>query len=109
MELEDPNEFDDVRLNSQSTTQDKFESHLNHGLDEEKQNIPWLAVFVAFLGLFITLKSIYDYIQVKKIGKEIPQPKSKSSISHLLHYDKKRYVTFLSDRLVNRLITSRKH
>ena len=70
MELEDPNEFDDVRLNSQSTTQDKFESHLNHGLDEEKQNIPWLAVFVAFLGLFITLKSIYDYIQVKKLEKK---------------------------------------
>jgi hypothetical protein len=43
---------------------------LNHGLDEEKQNIPWLAVFVAFLGLFITLKSIYDYIQVKKLEKK---------------------------------------
>ena len=70
MELEDPNEFDDVSLNQQSMTQDKFESHLNHGLDEEKQSIPSLAIIVGLLGAFITFKSIYDYIQVKKMEKK---------------------------------------
>ena len=51
-------------------TQDKFESHLNHGLDEEKQSIPSLAIIVGLLGAFITFKSIYDYIQVKKMEKK---------------------------------------
>ncbi|CCK68353.1 Bsd2p KNAG_0A06990 [Huiozyma naganishii CBS 8797] len=62
----DPNNYDDLHLNAKPSTQDNFESNLSHGIEEEKQKLPLLAVFAGLLGLFILLKSIVDFFQVKK-------------------------------------------
>ena len=65
--LNDPNSFDDLDIDSDSVTQDEFESSLNHGFEEEKQNLPTLAIFIGLLGAFITVKSFVDYIKVKRM------------------------------------------
>ncbi|KAG0659578.1 hypothetical protein C6P45_001777 [Maudiozyma exigua] len=68
--LSDPNSFDDLDIDSDSVTQDEFESSLNHGFEEEKQNLPTLAIFIGLLGAFITVKSFVDYIKVKRMERK---------------------------------------
>lgn len=68
--LSDPNSFDDLDIDSDSVTQDEFESSLNHGFEEEKQNLPTLAIFIGLLGAFITIKSFVDYIKVKRMERK---------------------------------------
>ncbi|CCH59468.1 hypothetical protein TBLA_0B06450 [Henningerozyma blattae CBS 6284] len=67
IKLNDPMEFDNLHLYSKPTEQDNFESTLGHGLEEEKQKLPLLAVAVALLGSFIIVKGIFDYIKVKRM------------------------------------------
>ncbi|CCF58006.1 hypothetical protein KAFR_0D03580 [Kazachstania africana CBS 2517] len=67
VELSDPNSFDDIHLYSNPSTQDEFESNLSHGIDDEKQDLPILAIFISLLGIFISIKSIVDYVKVKKL------------------------------------------
>ncbi|SMN17748.1 similar to Saccharomyces cerevisiae YBR290W BSD2 Heavy metal ion homeostasis protein [Maudiozyma saulgeensis] len=66
-QLNDPNSYDNLEIDSDSVTQDHFESSLNHGFEEEKQSLPTLAVLVGILGAFITIKSFVDYIKVKRM------------------------------------------
>lgn len=66
IEPSDPNNYNDLTLNSDSMKQDTFESNLSHGIEEEKQKLPMLAVMISILGLFITLKSIVDFIKIKR-------------------------------------------
>lgn len=72
VDLSDPNEFDDLDVtNSQSPpSSHQFQSNLNHGLEEETKDLPFLAVVVGFAGLFLSIKSIYNYIQVKKLERK---------------------------------------
>lgn len=67
VKLSDPNEFDDLHLYSHATSEDDFTSTLSSGTNEEKQSLPILAVLIGLFGVFITAKSIYDYVQVKKM------------------------------------------
>lgn len=69
IEPSNPNSYDDLDLDSGPTTQDKFESNLSHGMEEKKQGIPFLAVFTGFLGAFIVVKSIIDYVKAKRMEK----------------------------------------
>ncbi|GMM53578.1 Bsd2 protein [Maudiozyma humilis] len=66
-QLQDPNAYDNLEIDSDETVQDQFESGLSHGFEEEKQSLPTLAVFVGLLGAFITIKSIVDFIKVKRM------------------------------------------
>lgn len=66
LEPSDPNNYNDLTLNSDNMAQDTFESNLSHGIEEEKQKLPLLAVAISILGLFITLKSIVDFIKIKR-------------------------------------------
>lgn len=66
-QLQDPNAYDNLDIDSGETTQDLFESELSHGFEEEKQSLPTLAVLVGLLGAFITIKSIVDYIKIKRM------------------------------------------
>lgn len=65
-EPEDPNNYDDLRINAKQALQDEFESHLSHGIEEEKQGVPYFAVAIGLLGLFISFKSIVDFISIKR-------------------------------------------
>lgn len=69
-QLEDPNAYDDLEIDSDSVKQHEYESNLNHGFEEEKQDLPKLAVFIGLLGALITIKSIVDYIKVKKMERK---------------------------------------
>ena len=62
----DPNNYDDLRINAKQSPQDEFESQLSHGVEEEKQSVPFLAIAIGLLGLFISLKSIIDFIAIKR-------------------------------------------
>lgn len=73
VELSDPNDFDDLHLYSKPTTQDEFESTLSHGIEEEKQKLPFLAVAISLFGLFLSVKSIIDYIKVKRMERRLSQ------------------------------------
>ncbi|CAD1785015.1 similar to Saccharomyces cerevisiae YBR290W BSD2 Heavy metal ion homeostasis protein [Maudiozyma barnettii] len=66
-QLTNPNSYDNLEIDSDSVTQDQFESSLNHGFEEEKQSLPTLAVLIGILGAFITIKSFVDYIKVKRM------------------------------------------
>ncbi|CCD27382.1 Bsd2p NDAI_0K01910 [Naumovozyma dairenensis CBS 421] len=71
LELSDPNSYDDLDLSSATAmSQDNFQSNLSHGMDEEKHPVPILAISVGLLGLFISIKSIIDYINVKKLERK---------------------------------------
>lgn len=67
VQVENPNDFDDIQIDTQSGKQDTFQSDLSHGLEEEKQNLPFLAILVGILGLYISIKSLIDYVKVKRM------------------------------------------
>lgn len=69
LELDDPNTFDDTHAFSNSAYQDDFHSDLSHGTIEERGSISILSIFISILGTFILLKSVYDYIRVKRLEK----------------------------------------
>lgn len=66
IEPADPNNYEDLSLNQNQLPQDEFESQLSHGIEDEKQSVPFLAVAIGLLGLFILLKSIIDFIKIKR-------------------------------------------
>lgn len=67
VEVPDPTDYDDLRLYSRPTSQDQFQSSLSRGNTDDQQKLPSLAVFVGLFGAFISIKSIYDYVMVKKM------------------------------------------
>lgn len=66
VKLPDPNDHDDLHLSSSPTVQDDYISDLSAGAHQEKLELPVLAVVTGVLGVFIMLKSLYDYIQIKR-------------------------------------------
>lgn len=66
IEPADPNNYEDLNINQNQLPQDEFESQLSHGIEDEKQNVPFLAVAIGLLGLFTLLKSIIDFIKIKR-------------------------------------------
>lgn len=66
IEPADPNNYDDLNINTKQLPQDEFESQLSHGIEDEKQSVPFLAVAIGLLGIFILLKSIIDFIKIKR-------------------------------------------
>ena len=62
----DPNNYEDLSINTNQLPQDEFESHLSHGIDDEKQDIPLLAFAIGVLGIVISLKSVIDFIKIKR-------------------------------------------
>lgn len=70
VQLSDPNEHDDLHLYSSPATQDEFTSHLSTGITEEKQSVPAVAVFTGILGFCIAVKSLYDYVQIKRMERK---------------------------------------
>lgn len=69
-QLSDPNEHDDLHLYSSPATQDEFTSQLSSGLKEEKHGIPAVAVLTGLFGFFIVVKSLYDYVQIKRMERK---------------------------------------
>lgn len=67
VKVQDPTEYDDLRLYSRPTSQDQFQSTLSQGNTDDQQKLPSLAVFVGLFGAFVLIKSIYDYVMVKKL------------------------------------------
>lgn len=67
VEVPDPNDYDDLHLYSRPTSQDEFQSTLSEGSTDDGQRLPALAVVVGLFGAFVSAKSIYDYIRVKKM------------------------------------------
>ncbi|QLL30636.1 hypothetical protein HG536_0A04530 [Torulaspora globosa] len=70
VKLSDPTDHDDLHLYSSPTVQDDFEPKLAPGAHPQKQELPLLAVFTGLLGIFIMLKSLYDYVQIKKMERK---------------------------------------
>ncbi|KAL3228963.1 Metal homeostatis protein BSD2 [Nakaseomyces bracarensis] len=70
VKVENPNDFDDLQLPQDNVPTDDFESKLSHGLEEKKQSLSFLAIFSGLLGFFIAVKSIYDYVKVKRMEKK---------------------------------------
>ncbi|SCV01335.1 LAME_0G15566g1_1 [Lachancea meyersii CBS 8951] len=66
----DPNEYDDMHLYTGSAVKDGFESNLSHGIEEKRDNLPFLAIVLFVGGTFIMIKSIYDYVKVKRKEKQ---------------------------------------
>ncbi|GCF00435.1 hypothetical protein ZYGM_002364 [Zygosaccharomyces mellis] len=67
VEVPDPTDYDDLRLYSRPTSQDQFQSSLSRGNIDDQQKLPSLAVLVGLFGAFVSIKSIYDYVMVKKM------------------------------------------
>ncbi|QLG72679.1 hypothetical protein HG535_0D03870 [Zygotorulaspora mrakii] len=67
VELQNPNEYDDLSPSSRPAKSGGYTSNLSSGLKQEKRELPALAVVIGLLGGFIILKSIYDYVKVKKM------------------------------------------
>ncbi|SJM84427.1 related to Metal homeostatis protein BSD2 [Zygosaccharomyces bailii] len=67
VEVPDPNDYDDLHLYSRPTSQDEFQSTLSEGVADEAQKLPVLAILVGLFGAFVSAKSIYDYVMVKKM------------------------------------------
>ncbi|QEU61426.1 Bsd2 [Kluyveromyces lactis] len=65
--FDNPDSFEEIRLYTSTSTQDEFESDLSHGVMEKTRHTPALAIFVILLGGFIIIKSIWDYIKVKRM------------------------------------------
>lgn len=70
VKLSDPTDHDDLHLYSSPTMQDDFEPKLTPNAHSQKQDLPLLAVFTGLLGVFIVLKSLYDYVQMKKMERK---------------------------------------
>ncbi|AET41108.1 Bsd2p Ecym_7264 [Eremothecium cymbalariae DBVPG len=70
-QIEDPNNFADITPESlQQEPEDQFESHLSHGLMEKRSSLSPLAVILIVFGFAILIKSIYDYVLVKKMERQ---------------------------------------
>lgn len=67
LEFDNPDSYEEIRLYDSTPTQDEFQSGLSHGVVEKTRHTPALAVFVIILGGFIVLKSVWDYIKVKRM------------------------------------------
>lgn len=67
VQLSDPNEYNDLHLYSSPVVQDDFQSQLTSGIQPEKQELPPLGILIGLLGIFILLKSLYDYVQIKRM------------------------------------------
>lgn len=70
IKIENPNDYNDLQIPEDGTEMDNFESSLSHGLEEKKQSWSFITIFAALLGIFIAIKSIYDYVKVKKMERK---------------------------------------
>ncbi|QLQ78204.1 hypothetical protein HG537_0A04510 [Torulaspora globosa] len=70
VKLSDPTDHDDLHLYSSPIIQDDFKPKLASNAHPQKQDLPLLAVFTGLLGIFIMLKSLYDYVQMKKMERK---------------------------------------
>ncbi|CDO94911.1 unnamed protein product [Kluyveromyces dobzhanskii CBS 2104] len=75
-EFDNPDSIEEIRLYTSTSTQDEFQSDLSHGVLEKTRHMPALAVFVIMLGGFIIVKSIWDYIKVKRMEARFLQDSS---------------------------------
>lgn len=66
-EFEDPNSYSEMHLYTSVTTKDEFESDLSHGTVEKTQQAPALAFLIMIFGGLIIIKSVWDYIMVKRM------------------------------------------
>ncbi|CCE62565.1 hypothetical protein TPHA_0C04150 [Tetrapisispora phaffii CBS 4417] len=70
VKVSNPNDYDDLRIDEQNENLDTFTSTLSHGVQEEKKSLPLLAIVVGGLGLYISIKSLIDYVKVKRMEKK---------------------------------------
>ncbi|AMD22285.1 HGL055Wp [Eremothecium sinecaudum] len=79
-DVQNPNDFENPhQYLSSDTPQHNFKSQLSHGLIEQRSDAPALSILLIIFGLFILIKSVYDYTAVKRKERKFlsgaePQP-----------------------------------
>lgn len=68
--ISDPYNYNELDPFSGPTTDDHFKSTLPHAPEEKDEELPLIAVLIGILGIFVILKSIYDYVQIKKMERK---------------------------------------